>query len=804
MRRSTSTQEFPANTVPSRRSLPSGVWAMGLVSLFMDASSEMVHSVLPLFLAGSLGASVVVIGIIEGIAEATAAITKLISGAASDALRRRKPLVLLGYGLAAATKPVFPLATSVGWVAGARFVDRVGKGIRGAPRDALVADLTPPALRGAAFGLRQALDSVGAVIGPLLALAVLGATAGNLGTVLWIATVPAVLAVLVLALGVREPGGGGVAGSPDRTAAHAADKNRGEAPGSPDRPAARAARRARRARPGFGGRRHLRRLPTAYWLVVGFAAVLTLARFSEAFLVLRAENVGLTLASAPLVMIIMNVVYAGVAYPAGSAADRFSRRTLLLLGVLALVGADLVLALAQSPAVVLLGAALWGLHLALTQGLLAKLVADAVPAGSTTSSRAWPSSSPARSPASSGVGSVRPPRSSPEPLALRSRAPDSPCGGGGRRCDLQGTKRAGWSLMARNIEAFAVPRSQTGPQTRRRVVTCETMATGPRRRTISLLVAACRPLLRWPQVVGLVPALFLPASSSAETPTRYPTADRVVALGDWHGDLDAARAGLRLAGAIDEHDRWVGGSLVVVQTGDQLDRGDAEQAILDLLDRLQDEAKAAGGAVHALLGNHELMNVEADFRYVTDGGWADFADAGIVVDPADTLVAALPAVQRPRAAAFRPGGHYARLLAERNVAVIVGRTLFVHGGVLPAHVAYGLERLNGETRAWLRGEGPRPMVYEDEDDPVWARHYSDEPGPDDCVVLAEVLGALDCDRMVVGHTVQEEGVTPQCEQRVWCIDTGAAAAYGGPVEALEITAAGVRVLAVEAEAVSPK
>lgn len=295
------------------------------------------------------------------------------------------------------------------------------------------------------------------------------------------------------------------------------------------------------------------------------------------------------------------------------------------------------------------------------------------------------------------------------------------------------------------------------------------------------------------------------ASAQSGTPdepqTRFPAAARIVALGDWHGDLAAARAGLRLVGAIDERDRWIGGPLVVVQTGDQLDRGDEEQAILDLLDRLQDEARAAGGAVHALLGNHELMNVEGDFRYVTGMGWADFADAGIVVDPADSVVTALPGEQRPRAAAFRPGGRYALRLAERNVVTIVGRTLFVHGGILPHHLVYGLERLNRETRAWLRGEATRPTLYEDRDDPVWARHYSDEPDASDCDLLSDVLAAADCDRMVVGHTVQEGGITPYCDERVWCIDTGAAAAYGGAVEALEITDAGIRVLVVPADAV---
>jgi len=284
------------------------------------------------------------------------------------------------------------------------------------------------------------------------------------------------------------------------------------------------------------------------------------------------------------------------------------------------------------------------------------------------------------------------------------------------------------------------------------------------------------------------------AAGLADTPTRLPAAARVVAMGDWHGDLAAARRALRLAGAIDAQDRWIGGDLVVVQTGDQLDRGDQEQAILDLLDRLAAEAAAAGGAVHALLGNHELMNVAGDFRYVTAGGWADFADAGIAVDPADSSLAALPAAQRPRAAAFAPGGPYARRLARRNVALIVGRDVFVHGGLLPAHVAYGLERLNRETRAWLRGEGPEPAIFRERDDPVWARHYSDAPDSSDCALLDAVLAALDCERMFVGHTVQDAGITARCGGRVWCLDTGAAAHYGGQVQVLEIAPDGVAVL----------
>ncbi|MFO7654326.1 MAG: metallophosphoesterase [Candidatus Krumholzibacteriia bacterium] len=284
------------------------------------------------------------------------------------------------------------------------------------------------------------------------------------------------------------------------------------------------------------------------------------------------------------------------------------------------------------------------------------------------------------------------------------------------------------------------------------------------------------------------------AARADDALVRHPAPARIVALGDWHGDLDAARRGLRVAGAIDAHDRWCGGDLVVVQTGDVLDRGDEEQAILDLLRRIGEEAAAAGGAVHALLGNHELMNVSGDFRYVTGGGWDDFADAGIVIDPADSSLTDVPPARRPRVVAFRPGGPYARQLARHDVAVIIGRTVFVHGGLLPEHLAHGVQRVNAETRAWLLGTGPQPELLRRRDAPTWARHYSDEPDAGDCSLLDEVLTALDCDRMVVGHTVQADGIAPRCDERVWCIDTGAAAHYGGPVQALEITSEGVRVL----------
>lgn len=335
----------PAPTT-TLRAVPAAIWALGLGSLFMDASSELVHSLLPVFMTSVLGASMLTIGVVEGIAEATASITKIFSGAISDYFGKRKLLMVLGYGLGAVTKPMFPLASSVTWVFLGRFVDRIGKGIRGAPRDALVADITPPALRGTAYGLRQALDSVGAFVGPLLAVVLMQWFANDIRTVLWFGVVPAVIAVALLIVFVREP-----------------ERHDSEATARPRLTLA-----------------TVRQLPRRYWLIVQLGAVFTLARFSEAFLVLRAQNLGLAIGYIPAVMIAMNVVYAGVAYPAGVAADRFGHRALLTVGLTMLVLADLVLAGATAPAHAFLGTALWGLHMGLTQGLLSKLVADTAPA----------------------------------------------------------------------------------------------------------------------------------------------------------------------------------------------------------------------------------------------------------------------------------------------------------------------------------------------------------------------------------------------------------------------------------------
>ena len=329
----------------SLRQIPGGVWALGFVSMFMDVSSEMIHALLPIYLVAVLGTSALTVGFIEGIAEATAMVTKVFSGALSDWLGRRKLLAAIGYGLAAFTKPIFPLASSVGWLVAARFIDRIGKGIRGAPRDALVADLSPVGLRGASFGLRQALDTVGAFLGPLIAIGLMLLTDDNFTFVFWIAVIPAFIALGLMLFGVEEP----------------------------RRAEARTERRALQLSDA-------KRLPPAYWAVVGAGAVLTLARFSEAFLLLKAQQVGVAAAFIPAVLVVMNIAYAVSAYPAGAASDRIGRGRVVLGGVVLLIVADLLLASAGSLAWVLVGTIVWGLHLGLTQGLLATLVADTAPA----------------------------------------------------------------------------------------------------------------------------------------------------------------------------------------------------------------------------------------------------------------------------------------------------------------------------------------------------------------------------------------------------------------------------------------
>ena len=327
------------------RKIPRAIWALGFVSLLMDVSSEMIHSLLPLFMVTTLGASALTVGLVEGLAESTALIVKVFSGSLSDYLGRRKGLAVLGYGLGALTKPLFALSNSMGLVLTARLLDRVGKGVRGAPRDALVADLAPAHLRGASFGLRQSLDTVGALMGPLLAVGLMLLWADDFRAVFWVAVIPGVLSVALLVFGVHEP----------------------QAPVE---------------RKPFNPIRleNLRRLPVSFWWVAGIGGVFTLARFSEAFLVLRARDSGVPLALVPLVMVAMNLTYTASAYPFGKLSDTVSHKKLLGLGLGVLIAADVVLAINHHWAVVLVGVGLWGVHMGITQGLLAKLVADTAPA----------------------------------------------------------------------------------------------------------------------------------------------------------------------------------------------------------------------------------------------------------------------------------------------------------------------------------------------------------------------------------------------------------------------------------------
>ncbi|RDK01082.1 MFS transporter [Paraburkholderia lacunae] len=324
--------------------IPRGIWMLGFVSLFMDISSEIIHSLLPMFLVTSLGASAVMVGLIEGVAEAASPIVKIFSGALSDYLGNRKWLAVIGYGMGALSKPLFALAPTAGIVLAARVADRIGKGVRGAPRDALVADITPPHLRGAAYGLRQSLDTVGAFLGPLLAVALMLLWADNFRLVFWVAVIPGLIAVALLVFGIKEP-------------ARHAD--------------------AKRVNPLKLD--NLRKLSRSYWWVVFIGAVFTLARFSEAFLVLRAMQAGVPVALVPLVMVAMNLVYSVSAYPFGKLADSMSHTRLLAVGLVVLIASDIVLAHGNYWPVVILGVALWGLHMGLTQGLLATMVAHTAP-----------------------------------------------------------------------------------------------------------------------------------------------------------------------------------------------------------------------------------------------------------------------------------------------------------------------------------------------------------------------------------------------------------------------------------------
>ena len=330
-------------TVLSR--IPRGVWVVGGVSMLMDISSESIHSLLPLFMVTTLGTNVLVIGLIEGLAEATALFIKVFSGAISDYLGKRKGLALLGYGLGALSKPFFALASSSGMVLGARLMDRAGKGIRGAPRDALVADITPPELRGAAYGLRQSMDTTGAFLGPLLAVGLMLLLHNDFRAVFWIALIPGFLSVALLYFGLKEP----------------------KTP-------------VEHKRTNPIKRENLTRLGKSCWWVIGLGAVFTLARFSEAFLVLRAQQSGVPLALIPLVMVVMNVIYSFSAYPFGKLSDGMSHTRLLQWGLVVLIAADVVLALSTHWTGIIVGVALWGMHMGMTQGLLAAMVAKTAPA----------------------------------------------------------------------------------------------------------------------------------------------------------------------------------------------------------------------------------------------------------------------------------------------------------------------------------------------------------------------------------------------------------------------------------------
>jgi MFS family permease len=330
---------------PDRPALPRAIWAIGFVSMFMDISSEMIHALLPVYLTTVLGASMMSVGLIEGIAEATASITKLFSGVISDWFGKRKLLAVIGYALAAFTKPIFPLATTIGWITTARFIDRIGKGIRGAPRDALVADIAPKELRGAAFGLRQSLDTVGAFLGPVIAIALMWESANDFKFIFWVAVIPAFIAVAVLVFGVTEP----------------ADVPRAKGQVWPL------------------SRQAMKAMGAGFWLVMAIATLFTLARFSEAFLILKAQQSGLSLMWMPMVLVVMNVTYALASYPAGVLSDRFGRSALLGVGMIVLIVADIVLARSTSLAGVTGGIILWGLHMGLTQGTLSTLVADNAP-----------------------------------------------------------------------------------------------------------------------------------------------------------------------------------------------------------------------------------------------------------------------------------------------------------------------------------------------------------------------------------------------------------------------------------------
>ena len=327
----------------SRPPLPRNVWILGFVSVLRARSSEIYHALLPAFITLVLGLPATALGAIDGVAEATANFAKLASGRLSDRSFRRKPWIVAGYGLAALSKPLFPLATSGLAVMGARFADRIGKGIRGSPRDAMVADETPPEIRGRAFGLRQALDTAGALLAPVAAIGLMAWFASDIRMVYWVAILPAAASFLLAWLALREP-----------EQLHAPLKRS----------------------PLFAGFRHLNR-ETKRLLYVGF--LFSLARFSEAFLILKGIELGLSEALSPLTLALFNLAYVVLAYPAGALSDRMSPRNILLAGMAALIAGNLLLAKADGLAWLFAGVGLWGAHMALTQGIFSRMIADSAP-----------------------------------------------------------------------------------------------------------------------------------------------------------------------------------------------------------------------------------------------------------------------------------------------------------------------------------------------------------------------------------------------------------------------------------------
>lgn len=294
-------------------------------------------------------------------------------------------------------------------------------------------------------------------------------------------------------------------------------------------------------------------------------------------------------------------------------------------------------------------------------------------------------------------------------------------------------------------------------------------------------------------VTAAKPSSGAAATAPSEQLRRHTAAGRVVAIGDLHGDLDAARRAFRVAKVLDENEQWVGGNTVVVQTGDVLDRGQDERPLLEWLEKIAILAQQGGGALHRINGNHEIMNVAGDLRYVSESGFTSFAE--YAQGPIPGPLGDAPAAQRGRLMAFLPGGPWARRLAQYPVVLQVNDSVFAHGGVVPKHLEYGLERMNAEVSSWMRGTKPLPRALVGDDTPFWDRTYGETATDADCERLQGVLAKLGAKRLVVGHTPQRDGVTFACDGRVARIDVGLSRYYGGHSTAvLEIQGSSVRVL----------